>query len=139
MRIPFKTLAVTAALVCFALAVVWLVVPGLLPTIWGVEYSYPVGLLARRSAALFLGIGTMFLLARNARASQGRLALMSGFAVGCCALAALGVFEFIAGHAGAGIFSAILVEVALAVLFLAAARNEAMLLKTTLASPDLAE
>jgi len=91
---------------------------------WGVEYSYPVGLLGRRGAALFLGIGVMFLLARNAKPSPSRSALASGFIVGCLALAVLGVFELFTGHAGPGILSAVAVEVALALAFLAATRTE---------------
>ena len=103
MPLSFRNLAIVAAVVCFALSVTWLLAPDLLLAMWDVEYSYPVGLLGRRGSALFLGIGVMFLLARNAEPSTSRSALVSGFTIGCLALAALGIFEFFTGHAGPGI------------------------------------
>ncbi len=111
-------------LVCFALAVSWTLAPNTLLTVWGVEFSYPVGLMGRRTAALFGGIGVMFFYARNAEPSSARSALISGFVVVCIALAALGTFELASGHAGLGILSAVLVEVALALAFLYVARTQ---------------
>jgi len=114
MSLGFRTLAIIAAAICFALAAVWSFAPNLLLSLWGVQYTYPVGLVARRGAALFMGIGVMLFLARNAEPSVSRLALSQGLAVGCFALAVLGVMEFFTGHAGIGILSAVLVEVVLA-------------------------
>jgi hypothetical protein len=124
MPLTFRNLAIVATVVCFALSITWLLAPNLLLAMWGVEYSYPVGLLGRRGAALFLGIGVMFLQARNAEPSPIRSALASGFIVGCVALAALGVFELVTGHAGPGILSAVAVEVALALAFFASTRTD---------------
>jgi len=56
----FRSLAILAALVCFLLALVWGLAPDLLLALWGVPYSYPAGLVSRRGAALFLGVGVMF-------------------------------------------------------------------------------
>jgi hypothetical protein len=84
----------------------------------GCEFSYPVGLVGRRVAALFAGIGVIFFSARNAEPSSTRSALITGFVVGCVALAALGTFELATGHAGPGILSAVLFEIALALAFL---------------------
>lgn len=80
------------------------------------------GLVGRRGAALFTGIGDMFFFARNAEPSLARSALLSGFVVVCIALAALGTFDLASGHAGLGILSAALVEVELALAFLYVAR-----------------
>jgi hypothetical protein len=123
MTINFRILATLTAIVCFSLAAAWLFVPYLLPLVWGVSYSYPVGLVGRRGAALFLGIGVMFLMARNAEESQARTALVRGFSIACIALAASGLYELAAGHAGVGILSAALVELSLAVAFLAVTRT----------------
>jgi hypothetical protein len=82
------------------------------------------GLVGRRGAALFTGIGDMFFYARNAEPSLTRSALISGFVVVCIALAALGTFDLASGHAGLGILSAALVEVALAMAFLYVARTQ---------------
>ena len=120
----FRNLATLSALVCFALTLTWALAPELLLAIWGIEFSYPVGLVGRRGAALFAGIGVMFFMARNAEPSTARSALVSGFIVGCVALAALGIFELASGHAGPGILSAVLVEIALAAAFLYVARKE---------------
>jgi hypothetical protein len=127
MPLHFRALAITAAIVCFALSLIWLLAPQVLMTIWGIEYSDPVGLVGRRSAALFLGIGIMFLLARNSPPSRSRAALSTGFVIGCVALAALGAYEYASGHAGPGILSAVLVELSFALGFGLAERRETAL------------
>lgn len=120
----FRNLAILSSLVCFALAVTWILAPNTLLTVWGFEFSYSAGLVGRRAAALFAGIGVMLFTARDAKPSSARSALVSGFVVGCVALAALGIFEFANGHAGPGILSAVLVEIALAMAFLYVARTQ---------------
>ena len=124
MSMNFKNIATVSALICFALALIWTLTPNVLLAMWGVDFSYSAGLVGRRGAALFAAIGIMFFAARNAKPSSARSALVSGFVFGCFALAALGVFELATGHAGLGILSAVLVEVALALAFLFVARNE---------------
>lgn len=119
----FRNLAIISSLICFTLVAIWMLVPGILLVAWGVEYSYSVGLLGRRSAALFAGIGIMFFLARNAEPSSARSALVIGLAVGSASLAALGGFELATGHAGVGILSAVIVEIALALSCLHIARR----------------
>jgi hypothetical protein len=114
MTLRFPTIASAAAPTCFLLSAVWLLQPDTLLAAWGVAYSAAAGLVARRSAALFLGLGIMFLKLRHAEASAARTALMSGFIVSCLALAALGLLEWHVGHAGAGILSAVVVELAFA-------------------------
>lgn len=122
----FRTIAIAASVICFVLSGTWLLAPGLLLEMWGIQYSYPVGLIARRAAALFLGFGVMFVLARDAQPSDTRTALTVGLSVACLALAALGVYEFATGHAGVGILSAVVVEVTLAVLFLRSTRSASL-------------
>jgi hypothetical protein len=114
MKLTFRRLAISAAVICFVLSGTWLLVPNVLLELWAVEYSYPVGLIGRRSAALFLGVGVMFYLARNEQPSQSRQALAIGLSTGCLVLAALGVFEFTTDHAGLGILLAVVVELVLA-------------------------
>jgi len=126
MNLTFRSLAIATAIICFALTGIWLLAPSVLLDLWAVQYSYPVGLVSRRAAALFLGIGVMFYLARDTQSSQSRKALAIGLSTGCLALAALGIFEFATGHAGPGIWSAVVVEVALATAFISSARGEAV-------------
>jgi hypothetical protein len=47
-----------------------------------------------------------------------RSALIQGFAVACFLLAGLGCLEYVHGYAGVGIFSAVLVGLALGLAFL---------------------
>ena len=117
MRLSFRSVSTVAAAVCFALAVVWMLAPQVLLQVWTVSFSGAVGLVARRGAALFLGIGVALFRCRNAEASTARNALASGVVVSCAALAALGVIELAVGHAGAGILLAVVVEVSLAAAF----------------------
>lgn len=70
MSLNFRTIAIAASVICFVLAGTWLLAPSLLLEMWGIQYSYPVGLMARRAAALFLGFGVMFVLARDAQPSH---------------------------------------------------------------------
>ena len=74
-------------------------------------------LMARRGAALFLGLAVMLWLVRNAESSPTRHAIAVGFSVSCAALAALGISDFVAGHAGLGILAAVTVEIMLTLTF----------------------
>jgi thiamine transporter ThiT len=71
----------------------------------------------------------MLFSSRNTEPSVTRLSLIRGFTVGCSALACLGIFDFVTGHAGIGIFLAVVVELLLAILFLAQARREVKFLQ----------
>lgn len=123
MPLSFRTLATATALLCFVLALVWGLRPDLLLGMWGVTSSDATGLVARRSAALFLAIGIMFYRARHAPPSDTRRAMTSGFAIGCLVLAVLGVCEWFSGNAGTGIFLAVATETVLGLAFIQAHRS----------------
>jgi uncharacterized protein (DUF2062 family) len=114
MKIEFKMLATLAGSLFLSLALVWLFAPILLLSDWGVEFSEGVGLLGRRAAALYAGIGVMFLLARSAEPSTARSALVKGLLVSCFMLAALGMYELWGGHATNKILLAVVIEIAFA-------------------------
>ena len=122
MKLNFRSLAILSALVFFSLALTWMFAPNLALSVWDVEFSYPVGLISRRSAALYAGVGVMFFSARNAEPSSARSALVTGTVVACLTLATLGVYELTTGHAGRGISVAVLIEVAFSSAFLYVAR-----------------
>jgi hypothetical protein len=124
MKINFKTLALLASLIFFALALIWMLAPHLFLLNWGVEFTTSTGLVGRRAAALYAGIGVMFFSARNAAPSPARSALLKGAAVACLLLALLGVFELATGHAGVGMLGAVFIEVALVLAFLTALFKE---------------
>ncbi|TPG98040.1 hypothetical protein EAH72_03655 [Pseudomonas caspiana] len=118
MQLSFRVLSTFTAALCFLLALVWGLMPDWLLSIWGLEYSLAVGVVARRSAMLFAALGVMFYLVRNESPSTTRHALSNGFMVGCWGLAALGFGEWLNGHAGPGILLAVVVELALGLAFL---------------------
>jgi hypothetical protein len=118
MKLDFRSLAILTSLVFFSLALTWMLAPNLLLSNWGVESSSTVGLVGRRGAALYAGLGVMFFSARNAEPSPARSALLGGTVVTCLVLAALGVFEFATGHAKVGILTAVFIEIALVLAFL---------------------
>lgn len=124
MNLTFRRVAIVSAFVCFALALTWTLTPDLLLSTWDVEFCDAAGLVGRRGAAMFAGIGIVFFSARDAEPSSARDALVAGFVFSCFALAALGVFEYVTGHAGPGILSAVVVEIVLALAFLYASRKK---------------
>ena len=118
MKLNFYSVSWVCAAICFGLASAWLFAPQVLLA-WGdISYSYPVGLVGRRSAALFFGLGVMFALARSAEASPARAALAYGFSAACLGLGVLGLYEYFTLHVGPAIFFAIVVEFILAILLL---------------------
>jgi Protein of unknown function (DUF2867) len=114
----FKTTALITSVICFCLAGVWAFGSAILLNLWGVDYAASAELVGRRGAALFLGVGVMLLLARDAEPSQARTSLTVGLTVACTTLALLGVLEFVLGNAGFGILSAVIVELVIALAFL---------------------
>ncbi|MES2932717.1 MAG: hypothetical protein V4805_04440 [Pseudomonadota bacterium] len=123
MNFQFKTVAIATSIVAFAIATILFVQPQLIFTLWQVDFSYPTGLVGRRAAAIFIGIGLMLVIARNTEPSLARSAMEKGMACTLLLLATLGTFEFVTGHAGPGILSAVLVEILLALGFLNASRH----------------
>jgi hypothetical protein len=118
MMFRFHTLAVITSLICFSLVLAWFFAPTLLTGLLGIPYTYDVGLIGRRAGALFLALGLTFYLARNVEPSPARSAIGVGMAMGCLLLAALGIFEYLSGHAGAGVWLAVVVELIVALLLL---------------------
>lgn len=119
----FRKVAILTALIFLALAFAWMFASGEQLSRWGVSASSSTELLGRRAAALYAGIGIMFLQARNAEPSPARTALLHGAIVTCLMLAVLGTAELINGHAGPGILAAVVIEIVLVIAFLYAART----------------
>lgn len=122
-QLTFRGMSRAASVICGMLAFVWILVPHILLSIWQVESSVSTILAGRRSGALFFGLGVMLWLAQDATSSPTRDAIAAGFAASCAVLAALGIYEFVAGHAGVGIWLAVAVEIPLAVGFAFVRRN----------------
>jgi hypothetical protein len=117
MKLSFREAAIAGSSICFALAAIWMGAPQFILWSWQIDGSQPALLMARRGGALFAGLAVMLLLTRDAERSPTRSAIAVGFSVSCAALAALGVYEFAAGHAGVGVLAAAVVESVLALAF----------------------
>src|SRR2546430_6101825 len=98
--------------------------PAVILADWGVGFDESIGIVCRRSAALYAGVGLMLFLARKAEFSPARSAMVSGFVFICVVLAGLGVFELASGHVNSGILLPVLIEVALAIAYLLVERAE---------------
>ena len=113
----FHALAVATAIIALLLAVGWLLGGRLLLRRWGIAPTEVGLLMGRRIGALYLGLSTIFFLARNAPPSELRSVLSLGVMVVCSLLAGLGLFEFRARRAGPAILVSVLVEILLVVGF----------------------
>ncbi|WP_029147931.1 hypothetical protein [Methylophilus sp. 5] len=118
MHVSFHFLALCTAALFLLLALTWMFAPTRLLAAWGVGFSETAGLVGRRAAALYTGIALMFFLARNAAPSATRDALIYGLIVTCMILALLGIDAFAKGRANKGMLTAVLIEIALCLLFL---------------------
>jgi len=82
--------------------------------IYGNESAY---FISRRAAMLFLGFAVIFYFSRNAKNTDTRQSILLGLTLSMFGLAILGVFEFMRGFAGVGIFLAVGTELFLAVSY----------------------
>ena len=85
---------------------------------WGIEESAGALILFRRLGVIYLGLALMFFLGRNAGPSDFRSAVCLVMGGTVAILASLGLFEFLAKRASAGIFRSVAGEAVLAAAFL---------------------
>lgn len=85
---------------------------------WGLEQSTGALLLFRRIGLMYLGIALIFLFGRTAAPSEVRSAVCLVMGGAALLLASLGLSEFLARRASAGIFRSVAAEAVLAAGFL---------------------
>lgn len=109
---------------CFATAVIWgllavtlTFLPGLIYWFFQIAPDPSASFLGRRAGMLFLGLATMMFVIRNATSPDAQRAASAAAIASMGGLAVLGIFEFMRGFAGAGIWIAIIIEVGLVVTF----------------------
>lgn len=124
MALRFRPLATLTALLFFALSAVLMFRTAIMLGNWGIGFDESIGVVSRRAAALYAGVGLMLFLARKAEPSPARSALIGGFVFICVTLAGLGAFELASGRVNSGILPAVVIEVALAIAYLLVARAE---------------
>ena len=113
----YKTTSIYTALIAFTLFTILILLPEVLFWIFGIEQSNSTFFVGRRMAMLFLGLAILLWVGRNAAHSESRQAICLSIVVSMCALAGLGAFELLQGHAGTGILLAIFTESVIAGLY----------------------
>lgn len=115
--ICFKHLNIVTACISFTLFVVLLFVPALIFWLFDIAGHESAYFIARRAAMLFLGIAVITCFSRHAKNSEERQAIILGIACSMFGLAGLGLFEYVRGFVGLGIFLAISAEFFLTLLY----------------------
>jgi hypothetical protein len=94
-----------------------LLVPEIMFYLFQIPESESAIFMSRRAAILFLGIGLLSWLVRDATHSTSTQSIKMSFAIIMFGLVLLGSFEYIRGNAGIGIGLAIITELLLGVAY----------------------
>lgn len=113
----FKFMAYTLSLAACVLSARFVFTGASVMRDWGLEATAGSLIMGRRIAALYVGIGLMFFLARHAPPSELRSAVCAGIGVALALLAVLGVFERAAGRVSSGIIVPAIIEAVFAAGF----------------------
>jgi hypothetical protein len=114
----FRAVATFTSVLLFILGIGYLFAGGFVVGRWNLPATDEVLLVARRIGAIYLGLSVLFFMAMNAPVSATRTAISAGATVVLALLVILGVYEFVAGRAGAGIFVSAGIELLLAIGFI---------------------
>ena len=107
-----------AASVSFCLFVCLLLSPNLIFVLFGIERTESAEIMSRRASMLFLGFSLICWLARAAENSSARQGIAAGLAAAMLGLAGIGLFEFVRGAVGPGVWLAIAGEVTIGSMYL---------------------
>ncbi len=113
----FRAVATITSVLLLILGAGYLFAGGTVVGRWDLPATDEVLLVARRIGAIYLGLSVLFFMAKNVPASAARTAMTAGAMVVLSLLAILGVYEFVAGRVGAGIFVSAGIELLLAIGF----------------------
>ena len=120
----FKSIAIITAIITLLLGVGYLFFGSLVIGRWQLQPTESVLLLGRRLGAFYLGLSVILFLARSAPVSVIRTALSAGAVVILLLLVVLGIYEFLAGHAGSGILASVVIESLLAIGYIIVLLND---------------
>lgn len=123
MLLGFRSLSILSTILAATLFLILLFIPNLVFWLFQIPFSESAAFLSRRAAVLFLGYAIIMWLVKDTEDSSLRKAICLGWGVALSALAVLGIFEFIRGFVGPGIFLAVFVESFLGVSFLRLAKR----------------
>lgn len=115
--ISYKILSLCAATLWMVLSVCLLLVPDFIYWIFGIVGNDTADLMSKRAAMLFLGLSILAFMSRDEPTSTLRQSLIIAFGASMFGLMCIGIFEFIRGEAGFGIWLAILVEMSFSICY----------------------
>jgi hypothetical protein len=124
--LSFTLIARLGAFVALLLFLTFAFLPVIPFTMLGVAMTGEGLLIARRMAALFLGISLILFLARDAENSDLRRRVCAGLSASMAALVLFGLYDFMNGSVGYGIWIAVTVETFFAVTLALHARDVAV-------------
>lgn len=114
----FETVTRIAFGITLALSATLIFVPGVILWLFQLAGEASTYVMARRAGGLFLGISALAFVTMDSEHAETRRAVSLCFLVMMAFLALLGLFEFIRGAVGGGIFLAIVVEMFFAYYYL---------------------
>jgi len=115
--ISYKVLSTITALIALTLCIVLFFIPEFVFWLFSIEEHTSAFFIGRRAAMLFGGISVLTWVGRHAVHSESRQAICASLAISMFMLALLGTFEYFRGYAGLGVFLAVVIELALAILY----------------------
>lgn len=115
--LSFKIASTMAAALCGFLCLTLLLIPDLIYWLFDLVASNTSNLLAKRAAMLFLGFVTLLVMARNTRNQEVVSAVSFSMITAFAGLVVVGIYEYVAGVAGPGIWLAIAGEAFFIILF----------------------
>lgn len=106
----FELLNRLAFAILIALCLTLLLAPGVVHWLFAIDSGAGADIMSRRAAMLFAGLATMALLAGGSTSLEVQHIVSAAFAVTMAGLLVLGLFEWLRGAVGVGIWLALIVE-----------------------------
>ncbi len=116
--INYKIVSLLSSIIFFTLFMSLLLYPESIFWLFQIEGNESAYFISRRASMLFLGYALITYFSRFAENTELRQAIILGLALAMFGLALLGLFEFLRGYVGIGIFLAISAETFLSVTYL---------------------
>ena len=112
-----KTFFVVATVLTLALGLLWILLPQSMLMSWDVSFDEVTIYMDRRYGGLFFGYVVILWLSRASEPSQARTAILAGGSVVTTLMAVLSLIGVLTGVVGPMVWSAVVIEVALAAAF----------------------
>jgi hypothetical protein len=113
--LSFKTLNIITVCVSTILSIILLFFPDTIFSLFGIEGNKSAYFISRRATMFFIGYAVICYSSRNIKHHESRQSISLGIAFSMMGFAILGIFEFLRGLAGVGIFGAVIVELFLSI------------------------